>query len=62
MMGWTKQRFSHHKVTWWARQNEEFLITKWHGWWDGQNKAWENLCFVQPIIHVTLWWENLCFV
>jgi hypothetical protein len=28
MVGWTKQRFSHHKVTWWARQNKDFLITK----------------------------------
>jgi hypothetical protein len=31
MAGWTKQRFSHHKVTWWAGQNKDFLITKWHG-------------------------------
>jgi predicted transcriptional regulator len=28
MVGWIKQRFSHHKVTWWAGQNKDFLITK----------------------------------
>jgi hypothetical protein len=28
MMGWTKQRFSHHKVTWWARQNKDFLTSQ----------------------------------
>jgi hypothetical protein len=28
MVGWTKQRFSHHKVTWWAGHNKDFLITK----------------------------------
>jgi hypothetical protein len=38
MVGWIKQRFSHHKVTWWAGQNKDFLITKWHGWWARQNK------------------------
>jgi hypothetical protein len=31
MVGWTKQRFSHHKVTWWAGQNKDFLIIKSHG-------------------------------
>ena len=32
-----KQRFSHHKVTWWAGQNKDFSHHK-VTWWAGQNK------------------------
>jgi hypothetical protein len=62
MVGWTKQRFSHHKVTWWARHNKDFLITKWHGGLDKRKIFTSQSDMDDGTIHVTLWWENLCFV
>jgi hypothetical protein len=35
MVGWTKQRFSHHKMTWWAGHNKDFShhkVTWMVGW------------------------------